>query len=151
MGNKTGLITPFFMLLAGAIASIIMYIRGFELTRMLWGLLIVLVIFYIIGDVARYLYASIRPRIIPAMELDKMVQAARKNGDLTGSVVAFEGDGQENAEEGVDADGFMSEDMENYGTENYSAEGYSDEELHGYAAEDTTSEMEGYEGGLSEE
>ena len=68
MGNKTRLITPFFMLLAGAIASIIMYIRGFELTRMLWGVLIVLVIFYIIGDVARYLYSSIRPRIIPATD-----------------------------------------------------------------------------------
>lgn len=140
MGNKTGLITPFFMLLAGAIASIIMYIRGFELTRMLWGLLIVLVIFYIIGDSIRYIYASIRPRIIPAYELDKMVQAARKNGDLTGSVVAFEGDGQDNAEEGVDADGFMSED-----TENDYVEGYSDEELADYAAEDTTSEMENYE------
>ncbi len=140
MGNKTGLITPFFMLLAGAIASIIMYIRGFELTRMLWGLLIVLVIFYIIGDVIRYIYASIRPRIIPTYELDKMVQAARKNGDLTGSIVAFEGDGQDNAEEGVDADGFMSED-----TENDYSEGYSDEELADYAAEDTTSEMENYE------
>ncbi len=140
MGNKTGLITPFFMLLAGAIASIIMYIRGFELTRMLWGLLIVLVIFYIIGDVIRFIYASIRPRIIPTYELDKMVQAARKNGDLTGSVVAFEGDGQDNAEEGVDADGFMSED-----TENDYSEGYSDEELADYAAEDTTSEMENYE------
>lgn len=140
MGNKTGLITPFFMLLAGAIASIIMYIRGFELTRMLWGLLIVLVIFYIIGDVIRYIYASIRQRIIPTYELDKMVQAARKNGDLTGSVVAFEGDGQDNAEEGVDADGFMSED-----TENDYSEGYSDEELADYAAEDTTSEMENYE------
>lgn len=145
MGNKTGLITPFFMLLAGAIASIIMYIRGFELTRMLWGLLIVLVIFYIIGDVIRYIYASIRPRIIPAYELDKMVQAARKNGDLTGSVVAFEGDGQDNAEEGVDADGFMSED-----TENDYSEGYSDEELADYAAEDTTSEMENYEDGYSD-
>ena len=73
MGNKTRLITPFFMLLAGAIASIIMYIRGFELTRMLWGVLIVLVIFYIIGDVARYLYSSIRPRIIPATDIDKML------------------------------------------------------------------------------
>ena len=133
------------MLLAGAIASIIMYIRGFELTRMLWGLLIVLVIFYIIGDVIRYIYASIRPRIIPAYELDKMVQAARKNGDLTGSVVAFEGDGQDNAEEGVDADGFMSED-----TENDYSEGYSDEELADYAAEDTTSEMENYEDGYSD-
>lgn len=149
MGNKTGLITPFFMLLAGAIASIIMYIRGFELTSMLWGLLIVLVVFYIIGDVVRYLYASIRPRIIPTMELDKMVATAKKNGDLTGSVVAFAGDGQENAEEGVDADGFMSEDVEGYGAENYSTEGYSDEDLQGYTAED--SEMEGYEDDSFEE
>lgn len=141
MGNKTGLITPFFMLLAGAIASIIMYIRGFELTRMLWGLLIVLVVFYIIGDVVRYIYSSIRPRIIPAFELEKMVEAAKKNGDLTGSVVAFESDGQENAEVGVDADGFMSEDTES----NFSAE-YSDEELYDFAAGDETSEMEGYGG-----
>lgn len=139
MGNKTGLITPFFMLLAGAIASIIMYIRGFELTRMLWGLLIVLVVFYIIGDVARYLYASIRPRIIPTGELEKMVEAAKKNGDLTGSVVAFGDDSQENTEEGVSADGFMSED-----TEQYSEEGYSDEELREYAGEEDVREMEDY-------
>ncbi len=94
MGNKTGLITPFFMLLAGAIASIIMYVRGFDLTTMLWGLLIVLVVFYIIGDIARYLYASIRPRIIPTGDLEMMVQKAKQNGDLTGSVVAFENDEQ---------------------------------------------------------
>lgn len=145
MGNKTGLITPFFMLLAGAIASIIMYVRGYELTRMLWGLLIVLVIFYIIGDIARYLYASIRPRIIPAWELDKLVEAAKKNGDLTGNVVAFKGEGQEGAEEGVEVDGFMSED-----TQQYSEEGYSDEELGGYAAEDTAPEMEDYGDSFSE-
>lgn len=78
MGNKTGLITPFLMLLAGAIASIIMYVRGYELTNMLWGLLIVLLIFYILGDVARYLYASIRPRIIPTGDLEQMVQEAKK-------------------------------------------------------------------------
>lgn len=139
MGDKTGFITPFFMLLAGAIASIIMYIRGFELTRMLWGLLIVLVIFYIIGDIARYLYASIRPRIIPTGELDKMVAEAKKNGDLTGSVVAFGGEGQEGAEEGVSADGLMSEDMETY-----SAEGYTDEELRGYAGEGGSPGTEDY-------
>lgn len=146
MGNKTGLITPFLMLLAGAIASIIMYIRGFELTRMLWGLLIVLVIFYIIGDVARYLYASIRPRIIPTGELEKMVEAAKKNGDLTGSVVAFGDDGQEDAEEGVDADGFMSED-----TEAFSEEGYSEEDLREYGTEDAAHESEGFGENFSEE
>ncbi len=149
MGNKTGLITPFFMLLAGAIASIIMYVRGFDLTTMLWGLLIVLVIFYIIGDIARYLYASIRPRIIPPTgDLEMMVQKARLNGDLTGNVVAFENDEQKDME-GMDADGFMSDNMEYDSTEYGSAEddfaqGYSDEELHDYAAGDTTAAMEGY-------
>jgi len=139
MGNKTGLITPFFMLLAGAIAAIIMYVRGFDLTTMLWVLLVVLVIFYIIGDVARYLYASIRPRIIPTGDLELMVQKAKLNGDLTGSVVAFANEEQKDME-GMDADGFMSETRETY-----SPDGYSDEELHDYAAEDTTAAMEGYE------
>ena len=127
MGNKTGLITPFFMLLAGAIASIIMYVRGFDLTTMLWGLLIVLVVFYIIGDVARYLYASIRPRIIPTGDLEMMVQKAKQNGDLTGSVVAFANDEQK---EGMDPDGFMSESGEYDSAEGGFEEGYSDEELH---------------------
>ena len=143
MGNKTGLITPFFMLLAGAIASIIMYVRGFDLTTMLWGLLIVLVVFYIIGDVARYLYASIRPRIIPTDDLEMMVQKAKQNGDLTGSVVAFANDEQKDME-GMDADGFMSENGEYNSMEDDFAEGYSDEELHDYAAEDTTTAMESY-------
>lgn len=89
MEDKTRLITPFLMLTAGTIASIIMYIRKFDLNRMLWGLLIVLVIFYILGDIARYLYASVRPRIIPSGNLAKMVEEAKRNGDLTGSVVAF--------------------------------------------------------------
>lgn len=133
MGNKTGLITPFFMLLAGAIASIIMYVRGFDLTTMLWGLLIVLVVFYIIGDVARYIYASIRPRIIPTGDLEMMVQKAKQGGELTGSVVAFE-DAEQKDMEGMDADGFISEDiedMENNSVEASSMEGYSDEELQG--------------------
>ena len=131
MGNKTRLITPFFMLLAGAIASIIMYIRGFELTRMLWGVLIVLVIFYIIGDVARYLYSSIRPRIIPATDIDKMLVEAKKKGDLTGSVVAFAEDENAKAQDSIDADGFMADNTE----------GYSDEELNGYDSDDTSASM----------
>lgn len=143
MGNKTGLITPFFMLLAGAIASIIMYVRGFDLTTMLWGLLIVLVVFYIIGDIARYLYASIRPRIIPSDNLEMMVQKAKQNGDLTGSVVAFENDEQKDME-GMDADGFMSENMEYDSADSNFGEGYSDEELSDYTAGNTTAAMEGY-------
>lgn len=144
MGNKTSLITPFFMLLAGAIASIIMYVRGFDLTTMLWGLLIVLVIFYIIGDIARYLYASIRPRIIPTGNLEIMVQKAKEKGNLTGSVVAFENDEQKDLE-GMDAGGFMSDDAENY-----FEEGYSDEALHD-SAEDMTAVQEDFEDSPFEE
>lgn len=71
MDNKVKLITPFLMLLAGALASVIMYIRKFDLFTMLWVLLVVLVIFYIIGDVVRYIYASIRPRIIPNISMNE--------------------------------------------------------------------------------
>ena len=131
MGNKTGLITPFLMLLAGAIASIIMYVRGYELTRMLWGLLIVLLIFYVLGDIARYLYASIRPRIIPTGDLEQMVQEAKKNGDLTGNVVAFANE-EQNDMEGMDAGGFMSED----------ADGYSDEVIYDYSGQEAAPSME---------
>ncbi len=129
MENKTGLITPFLMLTAGTIASIIMYIRKFDLNTMLWGLLIVLVIFYILGDIARYLYASVRPRIIPSGSLAEMVEQARRNGDLTGSVVAFAdsekaGEGEDSLEE-LSVDGLMSEE----GTGSFGEEGYSEEEL----------------------
>lgn len=139
MENKTGLITPFLMLTAGTIASIIMYIRKFELDRMLWCLLIVLVVFYIIGDTARYLYATVRPRIIPSGNLAAMVEQAKLNGDLTGSVVAFAdsektGEGGDSLEE-LSADGFMSEEHAGYSDE----EGYSEEDLAGNEDEYTDS------------
>lgn len=131
MGNKTGLITPFLTLLAGAIASIIMYVRGFELTKMLYWLLAVLIIFYILGDVARYIYATIRPRIIPTEDLDSMVLQAKKNSDLTDNVVAFAENEQAGMEEDMNVDGFMSEDMEKGAMGDF-GEGYSDEQLQAY-------------------
>lgn len=148
MGNKTQLITPFLMLTAGTIASIIMYVRKFEFNRMLWSLLIVLVIFYILGDIARYLYASVRPRIIPSGNLAAMVEAAKKNGDLTGSVVAFSDDaeaaeGDDSLEE-LSADGLMSED----GTGYSDAEGYSEEAL---AQNEEDMDSYNYEGEYSDE
>lgn len=73
MENKVKLITPFLMLFAGALASIIMYVRHFDLYTMLWVLLVVLVVFYIIGDVVRYIYESIRPRIIPDMDEEELM------------------------------------------------------------------------------
>ena len=133
MENKTQLITPFLMLTAGTIASIIMYIRKVELNTMLWGLLIVLV----------------RPRIIPTGNLAKMVEQAKKNGDLTGSVVAFADDEEAN-EDGdfageLSADGLMSEEGAGYSGE----EGYSEEELAQDGQEDA--DAYDYEGEYADE
>lgn len=79
MENKVRLITPFLMLFAGALASVIMYIKKYDLYTMLWVLLVVLIVFYIIGDVVRYLYAAIRPRIIPDVNLDEIAEQPTGN------------------------------------------------------------------------
>lgn len=138
MGNKTQLITPFLMLTAGTIASIIMYVRGFEFNTMLWILLIVLVIFYIIGDIARYLYASVRPRVIPASNINRELIEALMNGEeISGSVVAVADSENRNAggdfSEELSADGLMSEES------SFDEEGYSDEELGEHEEGDTDS------------
>lgn len=141
MGNKTPLITPFLMLTAGTIASIIMYVRGFDLNTMLWTLLIVLIIFYIIGDIARYLYASVRPRVIPVANMDRELLEALMNGEeISGNVVNVTGNEDRNmsealSEEQLSVDGFMSEESEGYSGE----EGYSEEELSEYEEKDTDS------------
>lgn len=48
---KRRMIPIFLMLVAGAITSIITYIKDYELTRMLWILVGVLIIFYVLGIV----------------------------------------------------------------------------------------------------
>lgn len=142
MGNKTQLITPFLMLTAGTIASIIMYVRGFEFNTMLWILLIVLVIFYILGDIARYLYASVRPRVIPAANINRELLDALMNGEeISGSVVAVADnentDTGEDFSEELSADGLMSEESEESDSDE---EGYSEEELGEYEEEEFTEE-----------
>lgn len=124
MRNKVGLITPFLMLLAGALASIIMYIRGFELYTMLWVLLIVLLVFYVIGDIVRYIYASIKPRVIPKIDYDDIIVPVRISSDNSaGNVVEHE-----NFDEYADSDyeDDTSDEMEN-------DEEYSDEDLEEYS------------------
>lgn len=142
MGNKTQLITPFLMLTAGTIASIIMYVRGFEFNTMLWILLIVLVIFYILGDIARYLYASVRPRVIPAANINRELIEALMNGEeVSGSVVTVADnentDTGEDFSEELSADGLMSEESEESDSDE---EGYSEEELGEYEEEKFTDE-----------
>ena len=118
------LITPFLMLFAGAVASIIMYVRHFDLYTMLWVLLVVLVIFYIIGDIVRYIYESIRPRIIPDMDEELMLERPEDN------IVA--------KEEGEDED---EQDAQKAGTEQQTEE-ESDAEEEPQMAD--ASEEEGY-------
>ena len=131
MGNKVRLITPFLMLLAGALASIIMYIKEYDFNSMLWTLLVVLLIFYVIGDSVRYIYALIRPRIIPKIDISGVSSDHLTDG--TDSAAAMGQDGEVfNNKEGLDISEFMSQ---------AAGEGYSDEDLAEY--EDGTN----YEGG----
>lgn len=132
MENKVRLITPFLMLSAGAIASIVMYIKEYEFEQMLWVLLIVLLVFYVIGDIVRYLYASIRPKIIPDENVGYITMGRFETED-NGSVVTLaseDGGSEENNSE--DADAPEDENGE-----------YSEEELKEY--EDARTEDGGYE------
>jgi flagellar biosynthesis/type III secretory pathway M-ring protein FliF/YscJ len=99
MEDKSKYITPLLMLVAGALASIIMYLRKYEFTKMLWILLIVLVVFFVIGDTARYIYSRIRPRIIPEADYEELARIARENLDLTGNVVDFGNDEDDDTKE----------------------------------------------------
>lgn len=131
MGNKVRLITPFLMLSAGAIASIVMYIKEYEFEQMLWVLLIVLLVFYVIGDVVRYLYASIRPRIIPDENIGYIAMGRFEEED-SGSVVTLAAEDDSEGENNEDADVPADESEE-----------YSEEALAEY--EDARTEGDGYE------
>jgi hypothetical protein len=108
MDDKTRFITPLLVLLAGAISSIIMYVRHFELNAMLWTLLIVLIIFYFIGDTVRFIYSKIRPRIIPETDFSQMEQIARNRMNMMGNVVEVTND------EMVESTDEDKEDLEEY-------------------------------------
>lgn len=88
MENKSRFITPGIMLFAGAVSMIIMMIRKYDLYRMLWTLLVVLIVFYVIGDITRYIYNTIRPRIIPAsLDLDNIAKQVEERLGSTQDVV----------------------------------------------------------------
>lgn len=54
--KKRKLIPPGMMLLAGAVASITMFVRGFESQLMLRNLLLVLLIFYVVGCMIKWMF-----------------------------------------------------------------------------------------------
>jgi hypothetical protein len=67
---------------------------------MLWILLIVLVIFYFLGDTARYIYSIIKPRIIPEADYGEMEKMVRENLEQTGNIEEITDD-KEAVEEGT--------------------------------------------------
>ena len=116
MENKTKFITPMLMLFAGAVASITMFIKNYELYTMLWVLLVVLIIFYIIGDVVRYIYASVRPRILPqSPDIENML--AKMNGQDEGDEVIEVED-----ELSEDVDDEFTQENDKYDNDEYSGE-----------------------------
>lgn len=123
--SKVRLITPFLMLFAGALASIIMFIKKYDLYTMLWVLLIVLIVFYVIGDIVRYLYMSVQPRVLPQGEIEDMI-AMMSSGVVEKNAEEEEvTDEKEYSEEEA-----LEYDMdEGYGMDEESVEEYTDENL----------------------
>lgn len=127
MGNKVKLITPFLMLLAGAVAAIIMYIRDFELVDMLWVLLVVLLVFYVIGDIIRYIYSAIRPRIIDQdIDYSDFIPLSIFDDNESGNVRAYEDDEKVN-QESLSASGLPADEDDDAGYTEEDLQEYSDE------------------------
>ena len=123
--GKVRLITPFLMLFAGALASIIMFIKKYDLYTMLWVLLIVLIVFYVIGDVARYLYMSVQPRVLPQSEIEDMIAM------MNSGVVEMNTEEEEvTSKEEYSEEEALEYDMdEEYSMDEESVEEYTDENL----------------------
>lgn len=128
--GKARLITPFLMLFAGALASIIMFIRNYDLYTMLWVLMIVLIIFYVIGDVARYLYMSVKPRVLPQGEIEGMI-AMLNSGVMEKDMVEAEEYEEEEANEDIEEfqEDFEFDMDEEYSMDEESVDEYTDENL----------------------
>ncbi len=70
---KRKLIPPFWMLLAGAVSSLIMYILHYETKNMLIILLGVLVVFYLIGCLFKWMLDLFEKQNEPLMEEKEIV------------------------------------------------------------------------------
>lgn len=93
---KRKLIPIFLMLVAGAVASIIAYIKDYELTRMLWTLLAALIVFYLLGTALKKVLDLFDEQIKKADE------ERRNEGSVIEKEVEEEPD-TEDAEEAEDA------------------------------------------------
>ena len=134
MENKTKFITPTLMLVAAAVASITMFIKNYELYTMLWVLLVVLIIFYIIGDVVRYLYSSVRPCILPqSPDLENILAKMniQDEEDEDEEVIEVDEEASEEADENDNEENSQVEESYEEFSETYedSNEEYTDENL----------------------
>ncbi len=64
------------MLAAGAVTSIIAFIKDYELTKMLWTLLIVLIIFYLLGTAIKKVLDLFDAQIKEAEEKEKQEEGS---------------------------------------------------------------------------
>lgn len=90
---KRKLIPIFLMLVAGAVTSIIAYIKDYELTRMLWTLLAALVIFYLLGILMK--------KVLDLF--DEQIKKADEEKKNEGSVIEKEVEEEPETEETEDA------------------------------------------------
>lgn len=93
--KKSRLFAPFLMLLAGAIASIMMYCFHYTTSQMLPRLFIVLVFFYLVGSFVQ-------------KKIMKFVEQIREEEEKAGEVIAKEaqdGEGAEAVAEGEETKG----------------------------------------------
>jgi hypothetical protein len=74
---KRKMIPVILMLTAGAVTSIISYVRDYELTKMLWLLLATLIIFYILGLIVKKI-------------LDVFDEQIKRQEELEGAVIEKE-------------------------------------------------------------
>ena len=104
-----------------------MFLKKYDLYTMLWVLLVVLIVFYVIGDVTRYLYMSVRPRVLPQDEIEGMITMIN-SGVMEESI-------EENEEDVLtDEEEFQEEELEfdmdeEYSMDEESVEEYTDENL----------------------
>ncbi len=95
---KRRMIPIFLMLLAGAITSIITYIKDYELTKMLWTLLGVLIVFYALGVVIQKTLnlfdAQIEEAERKAKEAEEEKEKEKENEEPVGEEETEENDKQ---------------------------------------------------------
>lgn len=133
MDNKAKYITPIVMLFVVALSAIIMTLEDYEMIPMLKTLLVVSIVFYFIGDIARYVYTCVRPKVISQDYLQAMAKMSLDNCFELAKDDVFESanfkyvEAQNDSEKSIDDEYDISvDDNQNLSIDE---EGYSDEEL----------------------